>query len=238
MIFTYSIPSGYHYLSIPCTLPVVLTAESLILSINSQGGTCTEVQRWIDGGWESHPIGLPFNNFEIVPGVGYAIVCTGPSTWTISGDWKLEGITYSLNALTLLGIPAIIPLLAQDFLDCIRYYGGLPVEIIRYIDGGQESHPDGLPFNNFEIEATWGYFVQVSAPITITIEQIFAYLLRNPKINPDNVISSDLRETVTSSGFEDPRQDVPLKERRESSIFKDNVAHAVYREKRSCSNGI
>ena len=47
------------------------TAEGLCEEINDQGGDVQEIDRFVDGGWEGHICGLPFNDFPIEPGSGY-----------------------------------------------------------------------------------------------------------------------------------------------------------------------
>jgi hypothetical protein len=67
-----SLPAGTNY-----------TAEQLGDDINAQGGSCTEIDRWYAGGWDSHVIDLPFNDFAIEPGKGYFIKCDQASVFTI-----------------------------------------------------------------------------------------------------------------------------------------------------------
>lgn len=58
------------------------TAQSLLADINSQSGYCSEVNRWYNSGWQSHLDGLEFNNFSIVPGNAYFLLCSQNSTFT------------------------------------------------------------------------------------------------------------------------------------------------------------
>jgi uncharacterized repeat protein (TIGR01451 family) len=53
----------------------------LLEGIVAQGGACTEVNRWLNGGWNAYLQGLPFNNFAIQEGAGYFLRCSQSSTY-------------------------------------------------------------------------------------------------------------------------------------------------------------
>jgi hypothetical protein len=50
-------------------------------AITSQGGACSEIDRWYNGGWVAHINGYPFNNFTVQPSEGYFVKCTQSSTF-------------------------------------------------------------------------------------------------------------------------------------------------------------
>ena len=79
---TIELTAGWNLVSFPHD--VAFTAESLGAEINSQGGSCVEVDRWYAGGWDSHIFGLPFNDFAIEPGKGYFVKCQSASTFEYS----------------------------------------------------------------------------------------------------------------------------------------------------------
>ncbi len=58
------------------------TAASLVATINAQGGTVVEVDRWVDGGWSAYQVGYPFNDFPIYVGQSYFIRSIQASKWT------------------------------------------------------------------------------------------------------------------------------------------------------------
>ena len=75
-----SLVAGWNLVGIP--YPTGYTAQSLLDGINSQGGACTEVDRWLNSGWDSHVDGLPFNDFSITTDEGYFVKCTQASSFT------------------------------------------------------------------------------------------------------------------------------------------------------------
>ena len=72
---------GWNALSIPYST-TNYTAESLLDEIDSQGGNCSEIDRWYSGGWNAHIHNVPTNDFDILAGEGYYIKCSNSSTWT------------------------------------------------------------------------------------------------------------------------------------------------------------
>jgi hypothetical protein len=52
---------------------------------------------------------------------------------------------------------------AQGLLDDVRAQGGRPVEIGRWQAAGWQSHADGLPGDDFPVEAGRAYFLLMSA---------------------------------------------------------------------------
>lgn len=57
-------------------------ASELAASINAQGGSVVEINAWIEGGWVSYLVGVPGNDFEIIPAHAYFARVDDPSTWT------------------------------------------------------------------------------------------------------------------------------------------------------------
>lgn len=79
---TVSLQAGWNLVGIP--VGVSYTAESAGQEIIAQGGQCTEIDRWYAGGWDSHIIGLPFNDFALEPGRGYFVRCNTGHVWFMS----------------------------------------------------------------------------------------------------------------------------------------------------------
>ena len=76
-----NLTSGWNLVGIPYP-ETGYEADSLLSDINSQAGTCSEINRWVNSGWEAHLDGLLFNNFPITTTEAYFIICSGSSTFT------------------------------------------------------------------------------------------------------------------------------------------------------------
>lgn len=167
---TTTLASGWNLISLPISPTTGYTAESLATEINAQGGNCNEVDRWLNGGWDSHVKGLPFNNFAINLGAGYFVKCTQSSIWSIQGTPIIQAIPLNLYVgWNLVAVPyAPVSLTAESMLSEIGAQGGNCSEVDRWLNGGWDSHVKGLPFNNFSIDAGKGYFVKCAAQSTYT----------------------------------------------------------------------
>ncbi|MCP4363325.1 MAG: hypothetical protein GY796_35445, partial [Chloroflexi bacterium] len=75
-----SIQASWNLIAIPYSSGY--TAQTLLDALNSQGNTCTEVDRWQSGGWDSHIDGLPFNDFTIEVDEGYFVSCSSGGSFT------------------------------------------------------------------------------------------------------------------------------------------------------------
>jgi hypothetical protein len=161
---------GWNLITLPLAPLSPYNAESLLVAINAQGGACSETVEWLNGGWNSHPLGLPFNLFGISLGEGYFVRCSQNSDWTLEGSKLTAGVSLNLvPGWNLVGIPYPPQgLTAQAVLDGVNGQGGSCQEIVRWINGGWESHPDKLPFNNFVILPTEGYFIRCTASSVYT----------------------------------------------------------------------
>ena len=76
-----NLETGWNLLGIPYPSGGY-SADSLLVDINSQGGSCSEVDRWHTNGWDPHLGSLPFNDFTIQPESGYFVHCSTSSTFT------------------------------------------------------------------------------------------------------------------------------------------------------------
>ncbi len=147
------------------------TAESLLLEIAAQGGDALEVDRWFAGGWNSHPRGLPFNDFPMETGRGYFIKAGRPSAWTLAGAPVTAPLTITFGTgWTLLAIPIPAIATARDLLLAIDAQGGNALEVDRWYAGGWNAHVDGLSFNNFALEPARGYFVRTNRASTLVVQ--------------------------------------------------------------------
>lgn len=165
---TLAMSPGWNLLALPLDPVDTMTAEMLLNTINSQGGSCSEVDRWLDGGWNAHIIGYPFNDFVVEPGKGYFIKCATSSQWTLEGYSLTSGVPVPLQpGWNLIGVPyPASGYTAQSLLDGITSQGGACSEIDRWYNGGWMAHINGYPFNNFDVEPSEGYFVKCTQSST------------------------------------------------------------------------
>jgi len=156
---------GWKLISLPIAPYSSYQAQSLLDDINSQGGNCTEVNRWLNGGWDPHISGLPFNNYDIDLGVGYFIRCDSSSGWNYQGENLVEVVSISLQpSWNLISVPyPLVTYTAQSLLDDINSQGGNCTEVNRWLNGGWDPYVYGLPFNDFSIDANQGYFIHCSS---------------------------------------------------------------------------
>lgn len=165
---TISFQPGWNLPALPLEPETSYLAQSWLDELNAQGGGCTEIDRWRNGGWDAHVNGLPFNNFPIDLGQGYFAKCSLASAWTLSG-WSLAaGVPTTLQpGWNLVSVPyPESGYMAQSVLDGINAQGGNCTEIDRWRNGGWDAHLNGLPFNNFSIAPDQGYFVKCSQAST------------------------------------------------------------------------
>ncbi len=170
MTTTRTLASGWNLINPPVTPTVSYKAESLLQDINGQGGNCNEVDRWLNGGWDSHIRGLPFNNFSINIDTDYFVKCAQNSNWSLQGRTMNQPMRINLAAgWNLVTVPyTTAPLTAESMLNEITAQGGNCNEVDRWLNGGWDSHIRGLPFNNFTIQTNQGYFVKCAAASSYT----------------------------------------------------------------------
>lgn len=170
---TLGIVPGWNLITLPLTAINPYQAQSLLDSINNQGGACSEIDRWLNGGWEAHIGGELFNDFDISTGDGYFIKCTQNSDWTLEGSALTSSVTLNLDAgWNLVGVPyPESGYQGQSLLDDINAQGGVCSEIDRWLNGGWDAHVDGLPFNDFSIVSDQGYFIKCSGASSFSPSQ-------------------------------------------------------------------
>lgn len=171
-LWTASVPlaAGWTLVTLPLRPQSSLTAQAALDAITAQGGSCSEMDRWLNGGWDSHTAGLPVNDFELSLGQGFFLKCSAPHTWRVAGralttavalslqpSWNLTGVPYPAEAYS-----------AQGLLDAIAAQGGACSEVDRWLNGGWDAHVSGLSFNDFAIASDQGYFVKCSKNSTFT----------------------------------------------------------------------
>jgi uncharacterized repeat protein (TIGR02543 family) len=76
-----SLLAGWNLLSVP--YPTGLLAQDVLTGIVADGGTCSEIDRWVSGTWNAHLYALPgVNNFALLPTDGYFVRCSTGTTYT------------------------------------------------------------------------------------------------------------------------------------------------------------
>jgi hypothetical protein len=159
---TINLAAGWNLIALPFSPAINYLAESAAAEITAQGGNCTEIDRWLNGGWNAYVRGLPFNNFALAPGSGFFCKCTKPGVWSLTGYPIQLASVIQLNAgWNLISIShSATPLTAQSLIAGINAQGGQCLEVDRWLNGGWNAYIAGLPFNNFTIENGQGYFVK------------------------------------------------------------------------------
>jgi hypothetical protein len=165
-VATLTLSPGWNLIGLPVSPAVNYTAESAAAEITAQGGNCTEIDRWLNGGWDVHLRGLPFNNFSIEPGSGFFFKCAQASVWSLTGYPIQQSNAVNLDAgWNLIAIPySSAPLTAAGLLTGINAQGGSGLEVDRWLNDAWSAHTNGSPLNDFAIENGKGYFVKCSAP--------------------------------------------------------------------------
>ena len=155
---------GWSLITLPVRPRLPLTAQSFLDAITVQGGNCTEIDRWLNGGWDAHINGLPFGNFPIELGKSYFLRCNVPLAFRLRGFELTSGVPLALSpGWNLVGIPyPPSGYTAQSLLLAIAAQGGACSEVDNWLSGGWSAYIGGLPFNNFTIRPTTGYFLKCS----------------------------------------------------------------------------
>ncbi|MGA1841150.1 MAG: hypothetical protein ACMUIU_11045 [bacterium] len=84
--FHLNLNSGWNFFSIPAWAGKTFTAQGFIDEVLRQGGNCREINDFMDGAWQGHINDLPFNNFSVKPGKGYALRCDAPANIVINKE--------------------------------------------------------------------------------------------------------------------------------------------------------
>ncbi len=79
-----SLAGAWNPISLPDWADGTYTAASVCQEVNSQGGTAVEIDRYVNGGWQGHVCGLPFDDFPLIPGEGYFVRSISASTWMVA----------------------------------------------------------------------------------------------------------------------------------------------------------
>jgi hypothetical protein len=163
-VVTRTLSSGWNLIALPLQPTTTLTAESLLVDIANQGGTCSEVSHWLNNSaWNTHIMGSPRNIFNLVVGEAYFVNCTGAPSWQLRGTPLSASVPVDLAiGWNLLSVPYPTGLNAQGVLDGITLDGGTCSDIDRWDGASWVAHLNGSVRNNFAIAPNDGYFVNCS----------------------------------------------------------------------------
>ncbi|MGB0385397.1 MAG: choice-of-anchor B family protein [Ardenticatenaceae bacterium] len=188
---------GWNKISLAVQPTSPITAESLCAEIDS----IVEIDRFINGGWQGHICGQPFNNFTLGMNSGYFIKSDAVATWSV------EALPVSSSTLHLeigwnsISLPHTDGYMAETLCDEIIAQGVMAVEIDRWDAGGWEGHICGQTFNDFAINPGEGYFVKTSSAGTVTPPALAALSFGQPPEEslPEVGAAMPIRDLVVSN---------------------------------------
>jgi hypothetical protein len=160
---------GLNFVVLPHWPTGPMTASTLASEIGSQQGAVAQIDLWNKsfGRWDSYKTGFPFNDFEVALGQAYFLKVAKATIWTMCGYDSTAGITLDLvTGLNGVSAPhASAAQTASSFAKAIENQGGTVAQIDYWDEkfGRWTSHKVGFPFNDFDIEATRGYFLEATS---------------------------------------------------------------------------
>ncbi len=153
---------GWNLIALPLMSTTTYTAERLGDEINNQNGNVTIIQGWDGSGWQTHLIDQPFGDFNLEIGKGYFVFNNNYTNWQVSGI-PIHTLSIAFNpGWNLIGIP----LYAVNLVDTAESMGkeinarNGGANIIQAWDGsGWMTHLINMPFGDFDIDKSTGYFI-------------------------------------------------------------------------------
>jgi subtilisin family serine protease len=145
-------------------------ASSLLGAIQDQGGSSVEISRWLPemGNWSGHIQGVPFNDFDVVPGEPYFLRSDRRSLLRLPAGQRVAPrnvilLTTGWNFVTV--SPTAGRLTAELACSQIEAEGGVADEIDHWDaeTGNWVGHICGLSFGDFEMKPDQGYFIKARA---------------------------------------------------------------------------
>lgn len=152
------------------------TAEKLLSLLSVKNIDAVNVERWLNGGWDGHVKGIPFNDFPIKPGQGYLLrvnnnpqtihdklpfTAINSSSYDVLPGWNF----ISIPSKTLLNLGPKVT--AETVCKSINSQNGSVSEINNHPASTRSDY--WLPYkcgsqkNDFAINDGEGYFVKASA---------------------------------------------------------------------------
>jgi hypothetical protein len=159
---SHSLAIGWNLLGLNVSSDPMPLAEEALDDIEAQGGNASEINRWLNGGWNAHIHNLPVNNYPLGLGQGYFVKSLAAHAWQRNGRPPSNPLSLVLvPGWNLIGLPKLPGAMnAEQLLDGIEVQGGNCSEIDRWLNGGWNGHVHNLPFNTFTLRTDEGYFVK------------------------------------------------------------------------------
>lgn len=158
-----SLVAGWNLITLP-SQPVDNTGATTTINAESFGQAvdATLVTKWDKASQQyiSHVVGIPLNNFDLIPGEGFFVNVPTVATFAYSSSPIQPNYPPSLG-WNLFGWTGITPITAETFGSSLA--GTADIVVIFNPQAQQyQSHVMGIPLNNFEISAGRGMFVHIT----------------------------------------------------------------------------
>jgi hypothetical protein len=152
---SYHFNPGLNYIALAVRPAEAMTASDLLEAIAAQGGNAAWVTRWVNGGWDTHVRGLPFNDFSIEIGRGYFVFADASSDFVLVGRAIHVAPPLSLVVRwTSVGLPTWDGKSSEQVLRRLR----VCPEMRRWNGADWDVYLRGGP-DPFKIDAREGYFI-------------------------------------------------------------------------------
>ncbi|MEI8165721.1 MAG: DUF6531 domain-containing protein, partial [Chloroflexales bacterium] len=162
---TLALAAGWNFVGLPVTPVTTTLAEDLCKTATG----LTQVVRWSNGHWNSHPCNTTLNNFALEVGRGYLVHSSTASTWSLS-DTALPtrqaafSLTTGWNDL----VPSATAATAEQACQQINGLGANLAEVSRWSNGHWSSHPCTTTLNDFALSANQPVLVRALAAFSWT----------------------------------------------------------------------
>jgi hypothetical protein len=162
--------NGYTLIALPLEPTAPMKAADLVQSIAGLG--CTRVLRYNGAGYDVYTAGGGGSNFDVRPGEGYFVRCTGAGTWHAPG-FRFEAASAPIalvEGYNLVGLPVEpsstgrYP--AATVVAEVAAQGGEATRILRYNGTGYDVYTAGGGGVNFNLRLGEGYFLRCSKAST------------------------------------------------------------------------
>lgn len=154
------------------------TAETLLTQLAAKGYKPIEINRWVNGGWDAHVKGLPFNDYPLEAGKGYVVAFSAWPAGIIDTSLKFErlnSISFTLaQGWNFISIPQGLARnvqTAEELCTAVDAQQGQLAEVqkIQY-DFQTVAYACGSKIGNFRIFSGTGYLLRADADGTWNIE--------------------------------------------------------------------
>jgi hypothetical protein len=155
--YTFSLIEGWNLISVPTEN--VWTAETLGENISG----CTTVCRFNDDTqvYTTHVVGIPYNDFPIMDGMGYFVYIVQESQFNVTG-LSIDSVNVSLYTYwNLIGWYKEAATNASSMGTAL--YDCTTICMYDAVTGSYITHVVGIPYNDFSITSGMGLFIYVTS---------------------------------------------------------------------------